>query len=156
MAAIRPEVIEALRATARALEKAGDYQWGHMGACNCGFLARQITAKSREEIHSRAMMRSGDWTEQLNDYCPSSGLAMDELIDELVAFGFSPADLKHLERLSDENVLRHLPEGKRHLRHNVKDDVVLYLRTWAAMLENRLVEKVKLSPVEELFAAMTN
>ncbi len=144
MAIARPELIEAIRKTARALEKASDYQWGHMGACNCGFLARQVTARSREEIHNHAMHRHGDWSDQLNDYCPESGLPMDTLIDELVAFGFTLSDLKHLERLSDEKILEHLPGGKRYLKHNIKDDVVLYLRTWASMLEDEWLEKNKL------------
>lgn len=141
MAIARAEVIEALRKTARALEKATDYQWGHMGACNCGFLARQVTARSRDDIHNRAMQRYGDWSEQLNDYCPDSGLPMDALIDELVAFGFTLTDLKHLERLSDEKILGLLPGGKRYLKHNVKDDVILYLKTWASMLEDEWLEK---------------
>lgn len=149
MASARPELIEALYATARMLEKANDYQWGHMGACNCGFLARQVTTRSREEIHNRALLRCGDWLEQLNDYCPDSGLPMDELIDLLISFGFSLADLKHLERLSDEKVLARLPGGKRHLYYNVKDDVMLYLRTWASMLEDEWLQKTTLPLVEE-------
>jgi hypothetical protein len=144
MAAALPQVIEALRATARALEKAPDYQWGHMGACNCGFLAQQVTRRTRAEIHQFAMARHGNWTEQLNDYCPDSGLPLDLLIADLLAFGFSLADLKHLEWLSDEAVLQALPGGKRFLKHNVKEDVILYLRTWAAILEEKFASQIAL------------
>ena len=69
-----PSVIQLLRSTAQELEVCSDYQWGHMGSCNCGFLARNITPLPKNEIHSFAMQRPGDWSEQLNDYCPGSGL----------------------------------------------------------------------------------
>ncbi|MCS6974958.1 MAG: hypothetical protein NZM13_10785 [Cyclobacteriaceae bacterium] len=149
MAKACPDVIEALRATARALEKATDYQWGHMGACNCGFLARQVTAQSREEIHNHAMLRYGDWSEQLNDYCPESGMPMDALIDQLIAFGFSITDLKHLERLSDKTILESMPVEHRHLKHNVKEDVIRYLRAWAGLLEIQWLENTKVPAIDE-------
>jgi glutaredoxin-related protein len=62
-------LIMAIRSAAVKLESSTIYQWGHMGACNCGFLAQEVTKLTKEEIHARAMMRHGDWTEQLNDYC---------------------------------------------------------------------------------------
>jgi hypothetical protein len=34
-----------------------------MGACNCGFLAQEITHLRKAEIHSRAMQSTGDWNE---------------------------------------------------------------------------------------------
>jgi hypothetical protein len=130
-----PEVILALRATAKQLESSSSYEWGHMGACNCGFLAQTVTSLKKEEIHRRAMQGRGDWNEQLNDYCPTSGLPMDDLISELLHAGFDSEDLKHLERLSSPTVLRSLPLGSRDFHHNIKADVVQYLRAWAALLE---------------------
>lgn len=144
MAKISTEVIHALRNTAKRIENSPDYQWGHMGACNCGFLAQEITALSKSEIHTRAMERYGDWNEQLNDYCPTSGLRMDDLISDLLAFGFDISDLKHLEKLSDPRVLRQLPVEKRYLHHNIKSDVILYLKTMAQNLEDQLLERIKL------------
>jgi hypothetical protein len=88
------------------------------------------------------MERHGDWSEQLNDYCPNSGLPMDHLIDELVRFGFTTEELRHLERLSDPAVLQQLPPEKRNLRHNVKTDVVLYMNTWATLLEDILLQSI--------------
>ena len=137
-------VITALRKTANNLEKSTTYQWGHMGSCNCGFLAQEITHLRKDEIHARAMERYGDWSEQLNDFCPSSGLRMDDLISELIAFGFDPDDLKHLERLSDGNILRALPLEQRNLKYNAKADVVTYLRTWATVLENEMLRDISL------------
>ncbi len=144
MAKISIKVIHALRNTAKRLESNPDYQWGHMGACNCGFLAQEVTSLSKSEIHTRAMERYGDWNEQLNDYCPTSGLRMDDLISNLLAFGFDISDLKHLEKLSDPQVLRQLPIEKRYLNHNCKSDVILYLKTWAQNLEDQLLERIKL------------
>lgn len=144
MARASAELIEALRKTARMLSMSDKYQWGHMGACNCGFLAQEVTLLKKEEIHTMAMQRYGDWSEQLNDYCPSSGLPFDALISDLIAFGFDSEDLKNLERLADANILRALPAEQRNLTHNKKNDVILYLETWARLLEMELIEKIKL------------
>lgn len=124
MANVSIAVIDTLRATASKIESDTRYQWGHMGLCNCGFLAQEITKLSKSEIHTRAMQRHGDWTEQLNDYCPTSGLPMDQLIDELIVFGFTADDMRHLEKLSDGQILRTLPVHKCNLQYNSKKDVV--------------------------------
>lgn len=144
MAQIRFELIQALRTTAQKIEHNSSYQWGHMGLCNCGFLAQEITSLSKDEIHRRAMQRNGDWSEQLNDYCPTSGLPMDNLIDQLVDFGFTPEELRHLEQLSDATVLHRLPIPKRYLTHNVKADVITYMTTWANLLEESLINAISL------------
>ena len=151
MAKANPEIIEVLRSTAKKLERATDYQWGHMGACNCGFLAQQVTLLTKADIHSRAMEGHGDWREQLNDYCPSSGLKMDSLISELINFGFDIDDLTHLERLSDPKVLQYLPTGSRNLYHNNKEDVVLYINTMASRLEDILLDSIHLPNPQDEF-----
>ncbi|RYU81309.1 hypothetical protein [Hymenobacter persicinus] len=138
-------VIQALRETAQRLAAEAPYQWGHMGSCNCGHLAQTITHLSKAEIHARAMQRYGDWERQLTDYCPTSGLPIDATIDEMLAVGFSRADLTHLERLSDPVIRAAIPFERRNaLRHNQRDDVVLYLRTWADLLENSLLADIHL------------
>ncbi|MCA6410405.1 MAG: hypothetical protein IM575_14900 [Cytophagales bacterium] len=149
MAHVSIAVIDTLRATASKIESDTRYQWGHMGFCNCGFLAQEITKLSKSEIHTCAMQRHGDWTEQLNDYCPTSGLPMDQIIDELIAFGFSADDLRHLEKLSDGQILRSLPIHERNLHYNIKRDVVKYLRTWANLVEDQLLGQIKLLLNEE-------
>ncbi|TRX62061.1 hypothetical protein FNH22_01710 [Fulvivirga sp. M361] len=136
-------LIEALRNTAKTLATSESYQWGHMGSCNCGHLAQELTKLNKSEIHTRAMQKYGDWNEQLNDYCPTSGLLMDDLITELLSYGLDTDDLKHLEKLSDQRVLRMLPIGERHLIHNRRDDVVKYLEAWVNMLEESLVENIQ-------------
>jgi hypothetical protein len=152
MAKASVETIHALRKTAASLQQSTTYQWGHMGACNCGFLAQEVTHLQKSEIHTRAMQGHGDWTEQLNDYCPTSGLLFDDLVSELIAFGFDTTDLKNLERLSDGEVLRTLPAGKRNLKHNVKQDVVTYLLAWADLLENKVLASIQLPNLQATFS----
>lgn len=156
MTKISSEIVAALFKTANRLQKTTSYQWGHMGSCNCGFLAQEITSLNRNEIHSRAMERPGDWTEQLNDYCPSSGQKMDDLIDILISFGFTPEDLKHLERLSDPRILRTFPLQERNLKHNVKNDVVKYINAWALHIENELVEEISINDIRIYVAGEEN
>jgi hypothetical protein len=145
MAKPSPELIAALRRTADRLQKGALYQWGHMGSCNCGHLAQELTRYSKAEIHQRALLsRSGDWNEQLIDYCPTSGLPLDDVIGELLEAGLDIDDLKHLERLSDPKILQHLPPAERYLRHNLRNDVVKYLQLWAHALEDAWAAKTKM------------
>ena len=137
------ELISAIRSAARKLSESNQYQWGHMGSCNCGFLAQEISQLRKDEIHRRSMTGHGDWTEQLNDYCPTSGLPMDDLISELLRAGLSTDDLKHLERLSDPTVLHTLTTSRR-LRHNCQQDAVTYMTAWANALESRLINCIQL------------
>jgi hypothetical protein len=59
--------------------------------------------------------------------------------------GFSRQDLTHLERLGDPAIRAAIPFERRNaLRHNQRDDVVLYLRTWADLLENNLLAGISL------------
>lgn len=130
--------------TARKIASSPDYQWGHMGSCNCGFLAQEVAGLDKEEIHTRAMQRAGDWSEQLNEYCPRSGQLMDDLIDSLLSFGFSRGDLQHLERLSNGEVLRRLPIGARNLKYNNKADTGRYFHAWADLLEEKWISSINL------------
>ena len=144
MAKASLELIKALRNTAVALDASNSYQWGHMGSCNCGHLAQEITKLNKSEIHSRAMQKYGDWNDQLNDYCPTSGLLMDDLISQLLNAGLDLDDLKCLEKLSDSRVLRTLASEDRYLSHNKKKDVFTYLNAWAEMMEKELLDSVTL------------
>jgi hypothetical protein len=68
-----------------------------------------------------------------------------------LTFGFTTEDLKHLEKLSDPEVLNGLGDKKHGLSHNRKDDVVVYLKEWARMLENQMIENIKLPTFEVLY-----
>ena len=136
MAIANPKLINALRKTILKLKDGSPYQWGHMGACNCGNLAQEITKLGKGEIHRHAMQRHGDWNEQLTDYCPTSGYPMDLMISKMIESGLSIDDLMHLENLSDPDILSQIPPEKRqHILRNSKDDVILYMGAWLKLLE---------------------
>ena len=145
MARTSPELINALRKTARNLKSGATYQWGHMGSCNCGNLAQELTSISRREIHEYALRnRMGDWSEQTEAYCANSNAPMDLVINKMLDKGLTVNDLQHLEKLSDQQILRRLPLEQRYLKHNKREDVVLYLQTWAEMLEEQITDKIEL------------
>lgn len=128
-------LIDALRKTAQNLADNKPYEWGHMGNCNCGNLAQVLLNISKTDIHKYAMERPGDWSDQLNDYCPTSGMHMDQLIFSLLQKGLSAQDLHELEYLKNKKVLAKL--GTTHLQHNKREDVIAYLRAWADVLEDQ-------------------
>jgi hypothetical protein len=119
-----------------------------MGACNCGNLAQELTSLSKGEIHEYAMRGRGDWSEQVNSFCPTSAFPMDLLISELIGHGLSLEDLIHLERLTDQEVLAQIPLPIRHnLQHNRKDHVATYMEAWAFLLSEKLPEPEKLAVI---------
>ncbi|MCC5932300.1 MAG: hypothetical protein JJU28_23850 [Cyclobacteriaceae bacterium] len=145
MATANPTLIHALRNTAKKLKEGASYQWGHMGACNCGNLAQELTPFSKAEIHAFAMERHGDWSQQILEFCPASGYPMDLLIDNLIKTGLTLDDLSNLEKLSDQLILKRLPEARKYLNHNRKEDVILYMETWANLLEDQLLLSIDIS-----------
>ncbi len=132
MTTARSELIGALRRTAQRLSGDVSYQWGHMGMCNCGHLAQSITGLAGAEIHQSALVREGDWEQQAKDYCPTSGNLIDAVLAAMFELGLTRDDIRHLEKLSDPAVIRRVG---RHLRFNNREDVELYVRAWADMLE---------------------
>jgi len=111
MAIPNPELINALRATVRKLSSSDNYQWGHMGSCNCGHLAQELTNFSKAEIHAFAMERYGDWSQQTKDFCPDSKLTIDLILQTMFNAGLSKSDIRHLEKLSDNKIVNSLPEN---------------------------------------------
>ena len=141
MAQANPELIAALERTASKLQQGANYQWGHMGACNCGNLAQELTQFSKAEIHSYAMQRHGDWNEQLIDYCPTSGYPIDLIVTKMLEKGLSVADLAHLERLSDPEILLRMEKDRREaLNKNSREDVIFYLQVWANLLREKWID----------------
>jgi hypothetical protein len=132
------QLVNALRTTANKLAQGNVYQWGHMGSCNCGNLVQTITHFTKEEIHRFAMERKGDWSEQVLEFCPTSGYPMDMIIQKMMEMGLTRNDLIHLEHLSDQRVLQQIPLEKRYLNKNSKEDTILYMHTMANMIESEL------------------
>lgn len=131
---------EALRVTAKRISTGDRYKWTHMGACNCGHLAQTVTFNTPEELHAIALQRAGDWSEQTREYCPTSGYPLDFVISALLELGATLQELRDLERLNDPRVLKRIPaERRRGLDHRRREDVVLYMETWAKYIEEKLV-----------------
>ena len=138
MASASPELVVALRRTALRLREGVRYQWSNFAVCNCGNLAQTITDMDPQAIYAAAMERPGDWGEQAREYCPTSGLAMDDIVGRILELGFEPEDVRHLERLSHPRVLRRIPAERRPLKHTRREDTVLFMETWAELLAERL------------------
>lgn len=138
MSRITTQLVQALRNTADRLRAGAPYQWGHAGACNCGHLAQTVTHRSSAAIYQDV---GGEWSEYLQGACPVSGQPIDDVGTSMIRFGFSPSELADLEWLGDERVLARLPGGKRYLQRNVRDDVVLYLETWATLLDEGSLDR---------------
>lgn len=148
MAIASTELIQALRRTARRIRSGSRFQWTHMGACNCGHLAQTVTALAPARIHSFAIEKEGEWAEQAFDHCPSSGHRMDEILAALMELGFSSADIANLERLNDRKVLRGMPAGMREADYRNREHAVVYMETWADLLEDELLAYTRRLEVE--------
>lgn len=130
------ELIRALRSTAERLSSGAAYRWSHFGQCNCGNLAQTVTLLSPEQVYRAAFERGGDWGEQALEFCPSSGYPIDFVLARLFELGLDRGDLRHLERLSDDKVLKRLEVSS--LPHHRRENVVRYMNAWADLLEERL------------------
>jgi hypothetical protein len=133
-------LVQILRETADRLAGGAEYQWSHFGKCNCGHLAQTATRISPAEIHRTAHRKLSEWSEVPDDFCPQTGVLIDRVIDGLFELGLTNTDLRHLEDLTDPEVLARLPGGRRYLVRNQRADVILYLRTWGALLMDQLGE----------------
>jgi len=146
------ELISALRTTAERLQNGAHYAWGNHGACNCGNLVQVVANLTKEEILTYAHTGIGEWTELSVDFCSVSNAPIDLLLKKLKEIGLTPTDIHHLEYLDDRSVLTNLPGGFRWLKRNEKADVVVYFETFANMLEETLLETIKIPyPPEAIF-----
>lgn len=142
MAKANPRLIEAIEKTVLKLSSGASYQWGHMGACNCGNLAQELTHFSKAEIHQYAMQKHGDWNEQILDYCPGSGFPIDLMISKMLNFGLTLDDLANLEKLSDQTILSRIPKERRdQINKNSREDVILYMQTWTKILRENWIKE---------------
>lgn len=149
MARPSDKLIRALHDTIDRLKQSDHYAWGHMGRCNCGFLAQTITKLSPGEIHQIALEKAGlDWAERAIDYCPDSGYTIDHILTQMIELGLSTHDIASLERLDNTEILSLLPENKRHLQRNAREDVILYMQTWADLLQEQRDAQNKLVSIE--------
>ena len=141
MATASNELVRALRETALRVSEGAPYQWGHYGHCNCGHLAQTLTGRDPHELQRRATASEGEWRDQAQEHCPTSGAPLSEVIGEMLGAGLSIDDIVALETLDHPRVLERLPDGRRHLRRNHRQDLVLYLHVWADLLQEQLPKR---------------
>lgn len=170
MARASVRLVVALRETALSLERqATVYRWSRFAHCNCGHLAQTITGLAPSTIEAAAKRHPGDWGEQARtlcgprlrpsldaggpamdgalepeelDVCNVTGQTMPEILATLFAWGLEPVDIEALERLSDSAVRRRLGTNTIDFPHGERQNVIAYLRAWAALLEEKLEEKL--------------
>jgi hypothetical protein len=165
MARPSARLVRALRTTADRLEQPEVvYQWSHYGHCTCGHVAQTITRLEPSTIYRAAFYRPGDWGEQAAqlgrtehpdygerpaidegayefeslDRCASTGSPLTAILATMYAAGLERDDVRHLERLSDGEVLRKLGKNTTGLEHARREHVIAYLRGFAELLEEKL------------------
>ncbi len=136
-------LIDALRKTANRLKDGAHYSWGHHGACNCGNLLQVVTQLSENDIRRYAHTGIGEWTELAQEFCPVTHTPITLVITKLEAIGLTPTDIHHIEYLTDKEVLQQLPNGFRWLKRNNRNDAIAYFEAFANVLEEKLVQHIK-------------
>lgn len=142
------ELVAAFRETAQRLRNGANYAWGHHGACNCGNLLQVITPLTEGEILRYAHTAVGEWTELAEEYCSTTGAPVNLIMSKLLQIGLTPVDIHNIEHLTDREVLKYLPGGFRWLKKNVREDVILYFEAFADLVEEKLIQSVKIN-IEE-------
>ena len=127
--------------TIESLENEDDrYNWGHLGRCNCGFLAKEVTKKSAKEIHEAALAKKGeDWGVRVENFCPVSGYLIDDIISELFSVGLSPRDIVSIEKLNDPEILKLVPKGQK-LEKGNRQDAISYMKAFREYIYRELQE----------------
>lgn len=138
MAYPHPDLITALRETARRLREGAYYAWGHHGGCNCGNLVQVVCDLNKETVLTIAQAQPGEWTEIAEEACSVTHWPLMDILRRLEELGLTPSDIHHLEYLDDKKILHHLPGGFRWLKKNVREDVILYFETMALLLEEQM------------------
>jgi hypothetical protein len=145
MAQATQTLIDTLYHTADHLRQDVPYTWGHHGQCNCGHLLQVSTQLNDQEIQRMAHTGQGEWTELAEDYCGVTGAPVDYLVQTLTGLGLTPSDIRHIEFLSDKQVLQHLEGGFRWLKHNKREHAILYFEAMARMLEEKIQDQTILA-----------
>ncbi|MFN7538927.1 MAG: hypothetical protein ACK5RQ_02660, partial [Bacteroidota bacterium] len=132
------ELVDALRATALRLQNGAHYAWGHHGSCNCGHLLQVLTRLDEKEILTYAHTAPGEWTELAAEFCGITQAPVSLLVKKLMEAGLTPTDIHHLEYLTDRTILERLPGGFRWLQRNRREDVIVYMETFANWMEEQM------------------
>jgi hypothetical protein len=141
MAFASHKLINALKETADRLKNGNHYAWGNHGSCNCGNLLQVLTPFDSKDILKIAQTGIGEWTELAEETCSVTSLPVADLLGSLQHAGLTPVDIHNIEYLEDKTVLKALPGGFRWLKRNKREDVIVYLETFASLLEAELERK---------------
>ncbi|MDW7691576.1 hypothetical protein R9C00_17485 [Flammeovirgaceae bacterium SG7u.111] len=133
-----PTLIHALRQTAQRLSEGANYEWGHMGRCNCGHLVQTITKMTDTELVASIDHKLDEWTEHAKDYCDRTGSKVEDIFEVMRSYGFHHEDMVNLEYLKDRKILDRLDDGRKYLKHNQREDVVVYMEKMAELLEEEM------------------
>lgn len=150
MAKANLEVIDALRKAAKRIEQKSNYNWKDIGACNCGNLVQVVCNYDKKEIRKYGIKKHGDWETLIHLYRRDSNYEIDKIITEMIDFGFILDDLVHLENLSSLLVRSRIP--KLFLKRDKREDVILYMNTWADILEEELISDIQLADLQTTVA----
>ena len=131
----RKELARLVRLTAKRVREGADYRWTNQGRCNCGHLAQTLTGLDGGQIHRIALHSEGEWVDHVEEFCEVSNKPVSKLIQEMLSFGLGIDELHALERLNLDIVVRHLPDGRRSLNYRLREDLLIYLETWADVIE---------------------
>lgn len=115
-----------------------EYYWGNVITCQCGVLAKVVIEQDLGVLNRFCYSGSVSWGELLKDridvpVCTSTGLSITQIIEALYSAGFTKQELIDLEDLNSKEVLSVLSKGTTPCEAK---DAVLYLRTWAALLDD--------------------
>lgn len=143
MATASVELIKALRDTSKRIGgNKSNYDWKNIGACNCGNLVQIVTGHDKKQIHQHGIQKHGDWEMLVYLYNDNGKYEIDRIIKTLLDLGFTLDDIVNLENLSDPEILSSVPGNKRFLKRDAREDVILYLETWANLLEDSILSKI--------------
>jgi hypothetical protein len=108
-----------------------------------GGQARNVVRRKFPEFDygDRPALDEGAWEPQNVGACQVTGAPLDEVLQEMYALGLEPADVGHLERLSDPAVRRRLGNNTGYFPHHRRGNVVAYLEAWADLLEQQLEQE---------------
>lgn len=148
------QLIDALRKAARNIAEDKDsYNWKAIGACNCGNLVQEVTDYTAKEISTFGIKKHGDWQSISILYDKDSGYEIDKIITKLLQMGMALEDFTYLENLNDPNVLSFIGENTCLTRDNA-DDAILYLNSWAEMLEEELLQEISLDDIKKEYSVL--
>ncbi len=143
MATASVELINVLRETSKRIAASkSNYDWKNIGACNCGNLVQVVTGHDRKQIHQYGIQKHGDWEMLAYLYKDNGNYEIDKIIKSLLDLGFTLCDIVNLENLGDSEILSRVSDHKPFLKRDAREDVILYLETWASMLEEKLISEI--------------